>query len=80
MTRINEIDDEGFTTVKKVKTQMQTCKYCKKQGHSISNCWTLQSKNKATQNTTQKITTDKRTDGTYKSKIKNTNKSDAITK
>ena len=23
-----------------------TCKYCKKQGHSIYNCWTLKTKNK----------------------------------
>ena len=45
-TQINEIEEEEFTTVKNAKKK-QTCKYCRKQGHSISNCWTLQSKNKA---------------------------------
>ena len=37
---------EEFTIVRNTKKK-QTCKYCKKQGHSISNCWMLKSKNKA---------------------------------
>ena len=45
-TQIDEMEEEGFTTVKNTKNK-QTCKYCKTQGHSISNCWTLQSKDKA---------------------------------
>ena len=27
--------------------QKPTCKYCKKPGHTIEDCWTLQAKNKA---------------------------------
>ena len=28
----------------KIKTQKPTCKYCKKKGHEIQNCWTLSNK------------------------------------
>ena len=45
-TPISQEEDDGFTTVRHTKNK-QTCKYCKKKGHSISNCWTLRSKNKA---------------------------------
>ena len=44
--QINQAEDDGFITVRNTKNK-QTCKYCKKQGHSISNCWTLKTKNKA---------------------------------
>ena len=35
--QINQPEDDGFTTVRHNKNK-QTCKYCKKQGHSVSNC------------------------------------------
>ena len=41
----NQAEEDGFTTVRNNKNK-QTCKYCKKQGHSKSNCWTLKKKNK----------------------------------
>ena len=42
---INQAEEDGFITVRNNKNK-QTCKYCKKQGHSIPNCWTLKTKNK----------------------------------
>ena len=42
---MNRTDKTDFTTVRNSKKK-QICKYCKKQGHSISNCWTLKSKNR----------------------------------
>ena len=42
---MNQTEDTEFTTVRNSKKK-QICKYCKKQGHSISNCWTLRTKNK----------------------------------
>ena len=42
---INQEEEDGFTTVRNSKNK-QTCKYCKKQGHSKSNCWTLNKNNK----------------------------------
>ena len=44
--QINQEEEDGFITVRNNKNK-QTCKYCKKQGHSISNCWTLKAKTKA---------------------------------
>jgi len=41
----NQEEDDGFITVTNNKNK-HTCKYCRKQGHSISNCWTLKTKNK----------------------------------
>ena len=42
--QINQADEDGFITVRHTKNK-QTCKYCKKQGHSVSNSWTLRNKN-----------------------------------
>ena len=45
-SQVNQIEETEFTTVRNSRKK-QTCKYCEKQGHSISNCWTLKSKNNA---------------------------------
>ena len=42
---IKQEDYDGFITIRNTKNK-QTCKYCKKQGHSLSNCWILKSENK----------------------------------
>ena len=50
----NQEEDDGFITVTKNRNK-HTCKYCKKQGHSISNCWTLKTKKKFKQNDQKQI-------------------------
>ena len=42
---INQTEEDEFITVRNNKNK-QTCNYCKKQGHSIPKCWTLNKKNK----------------------------------
>ena len=55
------MEDTEFTTVRNSRKK-QTCKYCKKQGHSISNCWTLKSKINARGKNQKQLNTNKQTE------------------